>query len=276
MINEKLRRFPSCHSINLIECTDRKEYMIGKFEELGVENYKIHSFERPENTDLKFLGTKEVLYNLPIGTASSHLLAIKWWYENTDEEMAAFFEDDCDFSTIDHWNFVFEDFLKKMGPLWDGLQLCVMHEGWPVMFPRRRNGFDHGLQCYIIKRHYAKKIIDFYFLDDKTIHFRTTKHYKLEDRHKPLNATVENIVYGLGLFYIHPLFNHNIKELNSVVWSENNAKSDTSNAMAKKSYEYVKAWWENKGSKGTLEELFDFKWCCAGNQNYLNVYPIDD
>src|SRR5210317_545926 len=150
-MHPKLKGFPNCYVVNLEESKERREYMSKELSNLGL-NYKIISHKRLEhNNNLSVIGDTYLLKTLTIGCVSSHLNTIKWWYENTDEEMAAFFEDDVDFSTIQHWNFNFKDYIKKFGHLWDVLQLCVVHEGWPVMYPRHRNGWDHGLQCYIVK-----------------------------------------------------------------------------------------------------------------------------
>lgn len=271
-MHPKLKGFPSCHVINLIESTDRKAYMEEQFDNLGITNYKIHSFPRIENSDLVFKGDTQALKTLPLGATSSHLLAIKWWYENTDEEMAAFFEDDCEFSQIEKWNFVFEDYIKKHGALWDGLQLCVMHEGWAVMYPRYRIGWDHGLQCYIVKRGYAKKLVEYYFEDDHTINFRVPNIPNGEETTK-LKPTIENIVYGLGWFHVHPLFNHNVIKFPSTV---HDLKDKKLAEVALHSYNYVRNWWERKGQHGTLDELFDYEWCCpsSSGQKFGNVLRI--
>ena len=265
-MHPNLKGFPSCHVVNLIDSPDRKVYMENEFAKLGITDYKIHSFPRIEKSDLVIKGDPEVLKVLPIGATSSHLLTIKWWYENTDEEMAAFFEDDCEFSQVDKWNFVFEDYIKMHGVLWDGLQLCVMHEGWAVMYPRYRVGWDHGLQCYILKRSYAKKIIDYYFEDDKTINFRMPyvplqNFNKRNESHK-LQTSIENTIYGLGWVHVHPLFNHNVIKFPSTVHDLNDKELAK---IAIHSYEYVKEWWQKKGQHGTLDELFDYEWCCPSS-----------
>lgn len=269
-MQSKLKGFPKCYVINLEESAERREYMLGEFAKFGIHDVTIRQFKRlsdPQNkTIIKHDGT--FTNKFPFGTTSSHLLAIKWWYENTDEEMAAFFEDDVDFSTTEHWNFNWEDYVKKLGHVWDGVQLCVMHEGWPVMYPRIRNGHDHGMQCYVIKRHYAKKLIDYYFVNDNTIYFKAP--YELKNtENKKYGATVENIVYGLGIFYNHALFNHNVYKFRSVVHDVPDQRS-----LAEHSYHYVKNWWEKTGRKGSLDDLFTYEWCCPPGQNYFNVHHI--
>ena len=273
MIN-KMKGFPRCYVVNLEESADRREYMTNEFRKLGINDSVILRHRRLEDNSEGFLnivGDPELLKILPLGATTSHLLSIKWWYENTDEEMAAFFEDDCDFSTIQYWNFNFEDYLKKFGVLWDALQLCVMHEGWPVMYPRHRLGWDHGLQCYIIKRHYAKKLIDYYFLDDNTINFEKMPYTLRSHEPRRYKPTIENVIYGLGIVYIHPLFNHNISFSSTV----HDASAKDLQQVAEKSYNYVKKWWEGKGNSSTLEQIFDYEYCCPPGQMYGGVLHID-
>jgi len=271
MLKEKLEGFPKCYAVNLEESVDRREYMNSEFKRLGLDGTCLQ-YKRLEHSNLVVKGDPNLLKILPLGATTSHLLSIKWWYENTDDEMAAFFEDDCDFSTVEKWNFKFKDYIKKFGALWDGLQLCVMHEGWAVMYPRHRNGFDHGLQCYIVKRHYAKKIIDYYFEDDNTINFRKMPYDRQTNEVKRLKPTIENVVYGLGVFYIHPIFNHNIGFTTTV----HDPGSKVLQEVAEKSYHYVNQWWDRNGSPASLDQLFSYEYCCPPPQTFSNVFPIDE
>lgn len=272
-MNEKLVGFPNCYVVTLEESQSRRDYMTFEMDHLGL-NYKFIQHKRLEdNPNLNVVGDHHLLNTLTIGCASSHLNTIKWWYENTDEEIGAFFEDDVDFSTMQHWNFNFKDYIKKFGHLWDVLQLCVVHEGWPVMYPRHRNGWDHGLQCYIVKRHYAKRIIDFYFESDNVICFNKMPYVQKCEENKRYKPTTENIIYGLGTVYIHPLFNHNVDFVYKTTIHQGNSVQPH---VAKKAYEYTKQWWENKGGTGTLDELFDYNWCCPPPQSYGNVLHIDN
>jgi len=273
-MSEKLKGFPNCYIVTLEESTERREYMKSEMDRLGL-NYKFIEHKRIDNNpDLKVVGTDELLNSLTIGCCTSHLNTIKWWYENTDEEEAVFMEDDVDFSTVDLWSFNWEDYVKKFGPLWDVLQLAIVHEGWPVMYPRHRNGWDHGLQVYLVKRHYAKRIIEFYFNPDdhNMIRFHKMPYVQKSDQNYRYNITTENIVYGLGTVYVHPIFNHSLKFTQKSTIHEGGSVQPF---VAEESHQYVKQWWENKASKGTLDELFSYRWCCPPPQQYSNVLHID-
>ena len=118
------------------------------------------------------------------------------------------------------------------------------------MVPRRRQMWDHGLQCYVLKRWYAKKIIDYYFDDwqvEGSIHIRM-----------PLGSPPSfenNVLHGFGLVISFPLFNQNVTDFRSknIYYYNKQAQS------AIYSYEFLKDWWERKGSTMSLEEIFNNK-----------------
>ena len=271
----KLEGLPKCLVVNLSESTERKKYIESEFERLNITDFKILSYDRYDgsNGEYPVVVDHENLDNFKlafIGTVTSHLLTIKWWYENTDEDTCIIFEDDCDFSTIEHWNFTFKDYIKKFGTLWDCIQLCLIHEGYGVMYPRCRNYYDHGLQSYIIKRHYAKKIIDYYFRDNILI-IKMPLDIR-ENNSVKIPPSIENVIYGLGNTYIHPLFNHNVELFSTTVHIGNDTYQMTT---VQNSYMSIKTWWENVGSQSTLDQIFDYDYCCPSTQQYYGLIPID-
>ena len=255
MLSKKLEGIPIPNVINLAECVDRKEYTEEHFRNLGIPNIHMHTYKRyTEDPDpIPFVGDPELIKGITPGVTSSHLLTIKWWLENTDEPAGIFFEDDVDFSAIEHWPFTLQEFIDRCGDSWGALHLCNVFEypydvdnEYPAMVPRRRKMWDHGLQCYMLKREYAQKIVDYYFDSPKRqIHIRM-----------PLAAPPSfenNVLHGFGLVVSFPLFNQNVTDFRSknIYYYNKQAQS------AIYSYEFIKAWWELRGSKMTLEEIFD-------------------
>jgi GR25 family glycosyltransferase involved in LPS biosynthesis len=252
-IMNKLEGMPCPNIINLRECEDRREYTRKEFEKLGITNIKFHVYERYENSNVKYVGDPKLIAETTRGVTSSHFLTIKRWFENTNEEMGIFFEDDVDFSLVEYWNFTFKQFVERCGNKWGVLHLGTVFEypfdslnEYPPMIPRKRMLWDHGLQCYLMKREYAQKFIRFYFdQGDDTIHYRMP--------HGTPVSTENNILHGFGNVYTFPLFNHNVNDFKSKnIYNYNDqAKS------AIYSYEYLKDWWSRLGSKYTLEDIFD-------------------
>ena len=253
---DKLKNISRPNIINLKECRDRRDYTREEFALLDVHDIKIHEYDRyEEGKSIGFVGDAHACATTTKGVTSSHMLTIKWWYENTDEEYGIFFEDDLDYATVRHWNFTLQEFIEKCNKWdWGALHLCNVFE-YPYdvnneyipMVPRIRQMWDHGLQAYIMKREYAKKIIDYYFDDfgQGNINYRM-----------PLGSPVtteNNLLHGFGLVITFPLFNHNVQDFRSknIYYYNEQAKS------AFYSYELLKEWWETKGAWLSLDQIFD-------------------
>ena len=253
----KLEKIPTPNIINLADCPDRKAYTEKEFSKLGVNNIHVHVYERYGKDSIPFIGEPELLEIMTKGVTSSHLLTIKWWYENTDEEIGLFFEDDVDFEPVKLWNFTLMEFIEGIEVEWGALHLCNVFEypyetgiEYPPMMIRRRRLWDHGLQAYALQREYAKKIIDYYFIEtenDKPLAI----HYRM-----PLGAPPSfenNVMHGFGPVYTFPLFNQNVIDFRSKNIYYYNKQADS----AIYSYEFLKDWWEKKGSQKSLDEIYE-------------------
>jgi hypothetical protein len=242
----KLVGIPVPNVINLKECEDRRIYMQNELAKHSITPI-FHQYDRYEDSDVRaFCDEMIEPYWIDKGTTTSHLLTIKKWLETTDEEIGLFMEDDVDFTTVQHWNFTFEEFVERMGTKWGALQLGLVHESHPVMVPRKREQQDHGLQCYVLRRKYATKLVKFYFNQgDDTIHYRM-----------PVGAmlSLENaVLWGFGRIFTFPLFNHNVTQFNSANIFQKGSQVDAS----VRSYHTIRAWWENEGRNMSLDEIFN-------------------
>ena len=243
----KLKGMPLPNVINLKECEDRRIYMRNELTKYGQIEPKFYQYDRYEDSNVKaFCDDMIKPYWVDKGTTTSHLLTIKSWLEDTDDDVGLFMEDDVDFSTIEHWNFEFEELIERMGTKWGALQLAIVHESHPNMTPRKREQQDHGLQCYMLKRKYASKLVKFYFdQGDDTIHYRM-----------PVGAalSLENaVLWGFDRVYTFPLFNHNVNQFKSKNIFSPDAQVDAS----VQSYHVIRSWWENTGRNLSLDEIFD-------------------
>lgn len=254
-LTDKLQNLPIPNIINLKECQDRRSWTESEFLRHGVEKIKVHSYDRyEEGKSIAFVGDPSVVNTTTKGVTSSHLLTIKWWYENTDEEYGLFFEDDLDYETIQYWNFTLEEYIERCNQWdWGALHMCNVFE-YPYdyqneyipMVPKRRELWDHGLQAYAIKREYAEKLIEYYFGE-----YSDKIHYRM-----PLGSPVtteNNILHGFGLVISFPLFNHNVTDFRSknIYYYNEQASS------AFYSYEFLDGWWEKKGQWLSLDGIFD-------------------
>jgi hypothetical protein len=251
----KLKNLPKPNIINLTECKDRKYYTREQWMRRGVSDIYVHSYDRyEEGVSIPFVGDQDIIDQTTKGVTSSHLLTIKWWLENTDEEYGLFFEDDVDYNTVENWNFTLEEYIEKCNEYdWGCLHMCNVFE-YPYdyqneyipMVPRKRMLWDHGLQAYALKREYAEKIVDYYF------GLRPGKIYYRMPLGSPI-TTENNVMHGFGLVITFPLFNHNVTDFRSknIYYYNEQASS------AFYSYEFLTDWWTNKGSELSLEQIFD-------------------
>lgn len=235
---------PKPNIINLKECADRREYTIREFAKLGVTHLEFHTYERYEKSDIKLIGSPDAK-----GCFTSHLLTIKKWVETTEDEVGIFFEDDVDFKTVKHWNFTFQEFVDRLNNNWQAIQLCGIYESTPLMQLRERAPWDHGIQCYMLKREYAEKLVEFYFRSDDTIEYRMPIH---------LPASVENnVLNGFGITYTFPLFNHNINDFKSENVNPCMENHNQQTGPSINSYYFIANWWESRGSKLILDQIIE-------------------
>jgi len=264
-VNEKLKGMPRPNVICLYQAPEREEYTRKCWEELGVADVNFIRFNRwPDANSGK--PDPIIIHEAPDwiakGTFTSHTHAIKHWYETTDEPYGIFFEDDVDYSTIQYWNFTFEEFVERMGNRWGALHLCNVYEHpwnmWtdePIMVPRMREYYDHGLQAYMVTRDYAKKLVRFYFDHEyeEGIRWRMPQHPRFV-------STENNILLGIGRVFHFPLFNHNVIEFDTVniYGYEDGPEGNRGQAKASvMSYEKIDKWWKEEGQYLTLDEIFD-------------------
>ena len=76
-------------------------------------------------------------------------------------------EDDCDISTVSHWNFNWKDFYSKLPYDWDVIQLAIINPAQVHVRLHRRWINDFSTACYIITRHHAEKLVRLHCRDDK-------------------------------------------------------------------------------------------------------------
>jgi hypothetical protein len=210
----KLKGLPRVNFTSLKESEDRREYMRTMLSEHGVTNYSIYETERFVNTGIKVTGKYDWAVNdAEKGVASSHILNILKWYNETDEEYGFFTEDDVSFDTVNYWTFGWEDFILRLPKNWEMVQLLRINPYQTMDYKeenglkiRKRNWCDWGCH-YIITREAAKKILDRVVIDEKNLNFN------LEwDLHPfPENVLFYNLEDCLNTVYTVPFFVENLK-----------------------------------------------------------------
>jgi len=218
----KLNGFPTIYYNNLDDDISRREYMEDQFKYWGIKNYHRTSGYDGRKSDL------------------SEILVGKYPEQMNSRDVVM--EDDCDMSTIKYWPFVWKDFIAKLPPDWDIIQLAVINPISVHLKIHRTYVCDYSSACYMIKRHYAKKLVDIYCRKDK---------YKLDWNIKP-RCCSEHIKYQGGKSLTMPLFLYNETYPSSIHSPEHIQTFHMS------SHDSLWSFWKNKASDVDWNDLFTY------------------
>jgi GR25 family glycosyltransferase involved in LPS biosynthesis len=239
----KLHNFGPVYYINLDDQPERREFMESQFKYWEIENYTRISAYDGRNDDLGDIIKGKYPDNVTtaeIGCLTSHLKAIKYWYDNSDSPYAVFMEDDC-LIIANCWNFTWQEFLSRVPYNFDGLQLSVICTGDIHLQIHKHQANEFSTACYVITRRYAKKLIDLHVRDGK---------YKLDQDIRP-RAVADDLIYNSGLIFTTPLFLYKL-ELGSTI------HEDHVETFHKNSYNGLSAFWKNKGSELSVEQITNY------------------
>lgn len=204
-IEEKLKNFPNVYYVTLEESHERQKFMQDQFKKYGINGTPFYT-KRLQDMDPrpKYIGDHADRIGFCLGVSISHINSLKHWYENTDDEVAIFCEDDHDFSTVEHWPFTWDEFVQSLPEGWECIQLIrivsPLGEGFNVDLDLDiRYGRWWG-SIGLMKRSWVKKILDRHLMEDGI--------YRMEVAWAEPFA--ENVLYwNIGTVYNFPLFTEN-------------------------------------------------------------------
>jgi hypothetical protein len=237
VISNKLKGFPSVYYVSLEESQGRRDNLESQFAFHNIVPKGVISKRFSESDDVVYGKYLDSLNEGTTGCVISHLKAIRLWYETTDEEYGFFCEDDLSLETVDYWDFTWEEFVQKIPKDADCLQLFTIRGDYDTFELRERYWDDWGASAYVVKREYAKRLIDTYI---------RAESYCLEIPNQTVMPLIENILFAsLGKCYTMPLFVEEVKFESTFV-----GKDDDVNDGQKKnhyvSHQKVLEWWKNK------------------------------
>lgn len=240
----KLNNFGPIYYINLDDQPERAKYMEDQFEYWGIENYtRISAYDGREDDLGSILKGRypENVTSGEVGCMTSHLKAIKHWYDTSDSPYAVIMEDDCDMDLVRYWNFTWTDFYSRLPYDWDVVQLAIICTGniHAILHKRFVNNFSTA--CYIITRHHAEKLIKHHIRGDK---------YKLDNGIKP-RAVADDLIYNSGNTYSIPLLLYKL-ELGSSIHPEH------IEIFHRNSYNGIRGFWEQNGAKFGVEVFTNY------------------
>lgn len=253
-LNQKLINFPPVYYISLKDSIDRQKVFEEQFTSNGITN--VNMVEAYDGRKVNYTQENDVVSGLHflqldsggIATTISHLKAISDWYKNSDSEYAIFFEDDMTIDSINDWNFTWDEFLSTLPKNWKSIQLSLIKDEITnndmKLSPRFWWNWSAG--SYLIKRNYAKELIDFYCSNEQ--YFLRVKD---EDTTIPC---VEHCLFSMAKenAYTIPLFYENINFVST--FYEHFIESTHKNFQVNSS-NYVKNWWKLKSKNVFLNNL---------------------
>ena len=240
----KLKGFPHVYCINLDGEPHRWESMKTMLEYWQVENYtRISAYDGREDDlgDIIKGRYPDQMSSGEVGCTTSHLKALKEFLK-TDAPCALILEDDCDISTVTHWNFKWRQFQSKLPYDYDVIQLAVINPMSVYLQLHRRFVNDFSTAAYLITRHHAEKLVRLHCRDDK---------YKLDQGVRP-RAVADDLIYNSGNTFTIPLFLYRI-ELGSTI------HKDHVDAFHKTSHDAIWNFWRNHAVNVTdWDAMFDY------------------
>ena len=199
----KLKNFGPLYYINLDGQPERDTEMQSMCKYWELNPTRISAFDG-RHGDLNHIleGSHDIgITSGEVGCVTSHLKAIKQWYETSDTPYAIFAEDDVSFDTARFWKFTWDEFVEKLPYDWDVVQLAIINPGVVYASMHARWVNDFSTACYMITRHHAKKLIDHHCVGDK---------FRLDQGVKP-RPVADDLIYNCGRTYAIPLFHYKIE-----------------------------------------------------------------
>ena len=240
----KLNYIPPVYYINIDEQSDRKHHIEDHFRYWGIENYTRISAYVGRQDDLSGIIKGRYPENMTsgeVGCVTSHLKAIKHWYDTSDSQFALIMEDDIDLDLVKFWNFSWNEFMANLPYDWDVVQLAIICTGSIHVKLHKRFVNDFSTACYMINRHHAEKLIKFHVREDK---------YKLDNGSKP-RAVADDLIYNSGNTYAMPIFLYKL-ELGSSIHPEH------IDAIHKGNRDGQLNWWQQEGINYDIKELMNY------------------
>jgi len=199
----KLKNFGPLYYINLDGQPERDTEMQSMCKYWELNPTRISAFDG-RHGDLNHIleGSHDIgITSGEVGCVTSHLKAIKQWYETSDTPYAIFAEDDVSFDTARFWKFNWDEFMEKVPYDWDVIQLAIINPGVVYASMHARWVNDFSTACFMVTRHHAKKLIDHHCVGDK---------FRLDQGVKP-RPVADDLIYNCGRTYAIPLFHYKIE-----------------------------------------------------------------
>jgi hypothetical protein len=251
----KLEGMPSVYCLSLEESTDRRENLLGHFKPY-LRAPRFCLFKRYAEGDVVLKGSGLDSINIHAkGSNISNLLTIKAWYDETKEDYGFICEDDLSLETVQYWGFTWQQFIDRLPLDWECAQLIQVRDSWSTHKLKVREPRDFCNAVYIIKRAYAKFLIDT-CIDDKIIGNTdrlpsfSSRSFKLECENVPIP---ENILFRNDhKIYSIPLF---VEDVPHTETTFTGGRAIRQSEGHQNSYNEISNFWRDNGSKFTVQDF---------------------
>lgn len=245
----KLQNFGPVYLINLKDHKHRLSNAKQEFKKYGVTDYIVIDAVDGRKSDLSEIidGKYPQLKSSEIGCLASHIKALQHWLSTSNSEYAIIMEDDFSFETVQHWSWDWDYVVSKIPKNAEIVQFVLiqnepikfnLHKKSPYVYNSRMN-YSWSTACYLIKRNYAKSLVDLHTSGDK---------YKFNNFGFK-NQAADVILYNLGNAYSMPLFTH-------ILDTNNGINADHADFHIR-SKSFILNWWEKNGKLYPKEQFFD-------------------
>jgi hypothetical protein len=254
---DKFKNFPPVYCISLADSSDRRCYMKGQCDALGIDD--ITFIECYDGREVDFRQTGLVQGNFvhevsqgAIATSMSHIKAIKHWLDTSNSEWAIFCEDDMIFHISKYWNFTWEEFTETFPADWECMQLSLIREYFYFIDDnfqiQHREGSDWSAGTYLLNRKSGQDIISDYIMEDGRFNLSVVKQPECI-------PDPESIIYGPSYHnykaYVFPLFVENTSFPST--FYPYFIETTTKNSQSESSIN-VYNWWKSNGNNFKLKK----------------------
>lgn len=244
----KFEGFPTIHYISVEDSIDRRNNLKEQLINSGIKS-KPCVFKRYEEGDCNLIGINVNRLNISSkGVVTSHLKALKEWYNTSSEDLIFVCEDDFSLEMANYWNFTWKDFMNNLPSDWECVQLVQLREYITEFKLKERNFFDWSTCGYIMKREYVKKLLDKRH-PDNNFHLHT----------ESILPIAENILFcSIGQVYSIPLFSEECMKVDtSSVEPVSDAVATYYRNIHINSYNSVLNWWKTQGKNTSIKDLLE-------------------
>jgi FkbM family methyltransferase len=174
---DKLNGFPTVNWVSLKDSVDRQKMMLDQLNKLGINKHKMVEAYDGRIVNYKDHPIVEVkdfddINSMQIAALISHLTGIKDWYENTDEEIGFFCEDDVLLTNSENWNFTWKELVARFPKNWKAVQLSLVRDDViteDVIKFKTREFWDYGACGYALNREYAGELLKKHIINGKFV-----------------------------------------------------------------------------------------------------------